>query len=65
MEYFDVDGFFLVNSPQRATSSRCDTPQGAQYWIDWWTREEIENHLTRHRELLTVLPGVVSADLKD
>jgi len=68
LEYFDATGYFLVVSSQLATSltDHLDAiRRRGQYWVDWWTRAEFENHITRHRELLTMFPSVVTAEQED
>lgn len=66
IDYYDYDGYLLVVSSQLTTplTDRLDklrTRRGLD--IDWWNRNEIEDRLNVHRDLLKKYSDIVQASV--
>jgi hypothetical protein len=63
IEHHNAQGYFLVVSSQVATSLTdhlLALKDGGKYWIDWWTRGEIEDRLTGHPDIVSGYPNIVT-----
>jgi hypothetical protein len=64
IEYHGSTGYLLVvrSGPTAALIERLDRLRAAgSRWIDWWTRDDLENRLRRHPHLLERFSDIVWA----
>lgn len=65
IEHFGYDGYFLVVSSytkRNLTDALDKLKIGGKFWINWWTRDEIEKRLIIHKDLIAKYPTILSAD---
>jgi hypothetical protein len=64
VEHYDAEGYFLCVSSWLSTTLTDHLEKRrseGKFWVDWWTRYEIEERLRRHPDLVNKYPQVVTA----
>jgi len=64
IEHFGYDGYFLAVSSytkRNLTDALDKIKNDGKFWINWWTRHEIEARLSRHKDLIDKYPTIVSS----
>jgi Restriction endonuclease len=62
IEHNSAGGYFLVvsSSLRRSLTEHLEKLRnGGQYWVDWWTRNEIEDRLRVHPDIVSKFPNIV------
>jgi Restriction endonuclease len=63
VEHYDAQGYFLCVSSWLSTTLTDHLEKRrseGKFWVDWWTRYEIEERLGRYPDLANKYPGVVT-----
>lgn len=63
IDRYDYDGYFLAVSSQITTSltDYLDKLRNKGLWIDWWNRDEIEERLSVHKDIVKKYDSIVNA----
>lgn len=61
IDSYNYDGYFLAVSSQITTplTDYLDRLRNRGIWMDWWNRDEIEDRLTIHRDILSKYSEIV------
>jgi Restriction endonuclease len=62
IEHYDAQGYFLAVSShitRNLTEHLEKLRNGGKHWIDWWTRNEIEDRLRANQDLIGRFPNVI------
>jgi hypothetical protein len=65
VDHHEATGYFLAVSSQITTTltDHLDTlRRRGDIWVDWWTRSELEERLSRHQDIARKYPNVVQFD---
>lgn len=68
VEYHNAHGYFLAVSSYLATSLTnhlLKLRDEGKFWVDWWTREELEERLKIWPDIVSKYPNIVSAKHQD
>jgi len=63
IEQFNYDGYFLAVSShlkRNLTDALDKMRNDGHYWVNWWSRDEIEKRLTRHQDLVTKYSNIIT-----
>jgi hypothetical protein len=63
IEHFGYDGYFLAVSSytkRNLTDALDKLKIGGKFWINWWTRDEIEKRLVIHKDLIAKYPTILT-----
>jgi hypothetical protein len=62
IEHYNADGYLLVVSSDLTTELTEYLEKlrnGGKYWVEWWTRTEIEHKLRMNLDIVSRFPKIV------
>lgn len=62
IEHYNADGYFIVVSSDLTTELTEHLEKlrnGGKYWVEWWTRSEIEDRLRANLDIVSRFPNIV------
>ena len=64
IEFYECKGYFVVVSSYLKSSltDHLDSlREKGKFWVDWWTKQEIEERIRKNEDLLNLYPNVFEA----